>query len=111
MRKAEFLDHWQKIEADQKINITPVRYKHQGSTYAKDGIRLTGSRQFIDSMLSKLKELLDHENHTTRLQVAYKESLDKDTGYALGSWNCYIQVHERGQEAQIMNQRYGRVTY
>jgi len=54
-------------------------------------------------VLSRLTDLLEYENGSTRLQVVYKESIDKDTGVALNSYNCYIQVHERGREAQIMN--------
>jgi len=111
MRKAEFLSHWQGIEPGKKIKIDMVPYKHRGSTYDQDGIRLTGSREFIDSMLSNLKALLQHENGNTRLQVVYKQSTDRKTQMLMDSWNCYIQVHERGHEAQIVNARYGHVTY
>lgn len=103
MKKAQFLDHWQGIQADQNIKISPVVYKHQGSTYAEDGIRLTGSIEFIDSILSRLKDLLRHENGSTRLQVVYKESADRHTQAALDSYNCYIQVHERGGQAKMAN--------
>ena len=111
MRKAQFMEHWQKIEPNQKIKIDSVPYKHKGSTYAQDGIRITGSTEFIDSVLSRLKDMLGHENHSTRLQVNYQESKDRHTKAPMGSFNCYIQVHERGHEARIMNQRYGRVSY
>jgi hypothetical protein len=47
--------------------------------------------------------LLEYENGTTRLQVVYKQSLDRETQAELGSWNCYLQVHERGKEAQMIN--------
>ena len=103
MRKDEFIAHWQGIKPGQAIAIEPVPYKHKGSTYAQDGIRLTGSREFIDSVLSRLKDMLDHENGDTRLQVVYKQSQDRETGAMLAGFNCYIQVHERGHEAQIMN--------
>ncbi|KKL51271.1 hypothetical protein LCGC14_2297200 [marine sediment metagenome] len=103
MNKAEMLAHWQSITPDQDIAIEAVAYKHKGSTYDQNGIRLTGSQQFIDSILSRLKELLDYEADDTRLQVVYKQSQDKDTGLPLDSYNCYIQVHERGGEACIMN--------
>lgn len=43
MKKAQILDHWQGIEANQDIKIQSVMYKHKGSTYAEDGIRLTGT--------------------------------------------------------------------
>lgn len=111
MKKQEFLNHWSKIKPNQNIKIKPVVYKHEGSTYAEDGIRLTGSREFVDSVLSRFLDLLQHENGATRLQVNYQESKDRKTGANLDSWNCYIQVHERGREAQIVNAMFGRVTY
>jgi len=107
MRKSEMLNHWQGIEPNQTIKIGVVPYKHQGSTYAEDGIRITGSTEFIDSVLSRLKDLLNHENGNTRLQVNYQESKDRGTGAALGSYNCYIQVHERGGEAKMINAMFG----
>ncbi len=77
----------------------PVPYRHQGSTYDQDGIRITGSRAFIDAVLSRLTDLLAFENGRTRLQVSYQEATDKDSGDPLGSWSCYVQVHERGAQA------------
>ena len=103
MFKNEIIAHWDKVKANQPIAIRPVPYKHKGTTYAEDGIRLTGSQEFIDSILSRLKDLLDHEGDGTRLQLVYKQSVDKDTGAELPSYNCYIQVHERGHEAQMCN--------
>ena len=103
MRKAQIIEHWRSIPEDQEINISPVLYKHTGSTYAEDGIRLTGSKLFIDSVLSKLKELLEYENSDTRLQLSYQESIDRESKVTTGSYNCYVQVHERGREARILN--------
>jgi len=107
MKKAQILDHWNGIEPNQDIKINQVPYKHQGSTYAEDGIRLTGSRVFIDSVLSRFKDLLNHENGNTRLQLNYQESKDRQTGHPTGSYNCYIQVHERGGEAKMVNAMFG----
>lgn len=103
MRKKEFLEHWTAIPADQKVRPCPVRYKHKGSTYDEDGIRITGSPKFIDSVLSLLKGLLEYENGNTRLQVMYKQSTDRKTEMLIDGYNCYIQVHERGSEAKIVN--------
>ena len=103
MQKAQILEHWRGIKPDQKITITPVAYKHEGSTYNEDGIRITGSREFIDKVLSRLTDLLDYEGDSTRLQLNYQESKDRETGASIGSYNCYIQVHMRGGEAQMMN--------
>jgi hypothetical protein len=103
MKKAEFLKHWQSLKPCQPIDPKPVPYEHEGSTFDQDGIRLTGSRRFIDSVLSHLKPLLSREDGETRLQVVYQQAKDKDTGAALDSWTCYVQVHERGEEAKMVN--------
>ncbi len=103
MLKEDILRRWESLPRNLPLIMEAVPYKHRGTTYAEAGIRLTGSVEFIDSVLSRLKDLLEYENDDTRLQLVYKESQDKETGAPLGSWNCYIQVHERGQEAQMMN--------
>ena len=103
MKKGQFLEHWNELEEGQDLKPCPVPYKHSGSTYDQDGIRITGSQEFIDSVLSRLKPMLDFENNNTRLQVVFKESTDRDTGQAMGSYNCYVQVHQRGPQARIVN--------
>jgi len=95
MKKAEILSHWKTLSRQQKLAPRPVSYRHQGSTYDQDGIRITGSRVFIDAVLSCLIDLLAFENGRTRLQVSYQQATDKEAGHLLGSWCCYIQVHER----------------
>jgi hypothetical protein len=57
-----------------------VRFAHEGSTYAEDGIRITGSKAFVDSVLSGLKDLLKFESGETRFQVVYKRSTDHESG-------------------------------
>lgn len=103
MKKAEFLKYWQGIKQNQKIRITPIPYRHEGSTYANDGIRITGSQKFVDTVLSNLKDVLKHENNITRLQVTYRESKDRETGELTGSYASYIQVCERGPESKMMH--------
>ena len=103
MRKAEILEHWKELPEALPLRPCPVPYKHRGSTYDQDGIRVTGSEQFIDSVLSNVKELLGYENIVTRLQLSYQQSKDRESGVLLPSFNCYIQVHMRGQEAQMVN--------
>jgi len=103
MKKAEVLAHWAKLEPNQAVKPEPVPYKHKGSTYDECGIRITGTRKFIDSVLSRLKDLLPYEGGETRLQVVYAEAKDRQTGKPTGSWTAYVQVHERGPEAKMMN--------
>lgn len=111
LKKDQFLEHWAGLEPDQAIAPSPVPYKHTGSTYAEDGIRITGRRAFVDSVISRLQDLQRYENAATRLQVVYKQTTDRETGAPIDAWNCYIQVHERGGEARAMNSIFGEVTY
>ena len=107
MKKAEILNRWRGLKARQTIEADPIAYKHTGSTFDQDGIRITGSQGFIDSVLSNLIDLLKQQNGRTRLQLNYQQAQDKDTHQLLDSYCCYIQVHERGRESQMMNARYG----
>lgn len=103
LKKAEFLKYWAGITPGQPLTPMAVPYKHSGSTFAEDGIRITGSREYIEQVLSHLKPLLRFENGQTRLQTTFAESVDRETGLPTGSWTCYIQVHERGGQAQMVN--------
>lgn len=109
--KQEFLEYWAELEPGQELPITPVPYEHTGSTYSEDCIRITGSRDFVDAVLSRFKDLLQREAAKTRLHVTYQEIVDRDLGIPTGSWAAYIQVHERGREAKIANSLFGNVTY
>tara|TARA_Y100000310_G_C20174698_1_gene575275 strand:+ start:230 stop:553 length:324 start_codon:yes stop_codon:yes gene_type:complete len=107
MRKAEIMKHWQSLDAGLPITPAPVPYKHKGSTFDQDGIRITGSPEFIDSVLSTLKGVLGCENGKTRLQLAYSQSVCKESGRKLDSFQCYVQVHDRGPQAQMVNKLFG----
>lgn len=102
LSKKQALEHWRALE-DAPLAPEPVPYKHSGSTFERDGVRITGSREFIDAVLSRLRPLLAFENGTTRLELAYQQATDRDTGYPLDSWSCYVKVHERGAQAQAAN--------
>lgn len=103
LRKADFLPYWGAMKRKRTIQPRPVPYKFSGSTYAEDGIRITGSRKFVDQVLSHLTDLLVYENDMSRLQVVYKQTTNKETGQPIDAWNCYVQVHQRGGEAQMVN--------
>ena len=85
MKKAQFLKHWNDLEPNQPLKMRPIPYKHKGSTYAQDGLRITGSKENIDSVLSCLKPLLAAENGRTRLQVSYQQTTDRDTAQKIDS--------------------------
>lgn len=97
MRKLQFIEHWRRLVGRRlPLKPTAVPYGHRGSTYDQCGIRITGTPEFIDSVLVRLSDLLQYENSRTRLQAAYQEAKDRVTGELTGSYCCYLQVHERG---------------
>ena len=103
INKGEALKHWAELEENQPLNMEAIPYKRRGSKYGFDGIRIDGTKAFIDAVLSRLKPLLAYENCNQRLELNYTEIICKESGQPTGSWVCYIRVHTRGGEAQIMN--------
>ena len=102
MTKAEALEHWSGLE-ETPLHMAPVPYKATGSKYGFDGIRIDGTRRFIDSVLAQIKPLMEQENGGTRLELNYTETTERETREPTGAWVCYVRVHERGHEAQMVN--------
>jgi len=93
-KKPEILTYWNSLPPSmpvQPINVAPADY--HGSTYMYDGIRVTGSRQFIDSIVSKLKDVLKYDEGNTKLMLRYYQQIDKNTQYPLpNSFVFYAQI-------------------
>ena len=106
LTKSEALEHWRTLDGQgHQLRPTPIPYKHRGSTYGADGLRIEGSRDFIDCVLARVRDLMQCENSETRLALNYQQvepREGKSTTYA-GQWVCYVKVHERGSEAQMAN--------
>ena len=109
MTKAEALQHWGRLPNDARLHLTPVPYKATGSKYGHDGIRIDGSRAFIDSVLGRLTDIIAQENDETRLELNYTETTERETREPTGTWVCYVRVHQRGREAQAMNAFVSRI--
>lgn len=109
MEKKEALRRWQNLEADQPIipHFTPIAADARGSTFGACGIRISGNPEFIDAVLSRLKDLLACEAGSTRLALSRQPvktvAIAKGDSVVEKSWNnadtdaetCYIQVRER----------------
>lgn len=96
--KDEIVQFWRQLRPDAPIQMTPIRYDHSGTTYAQDGVRITGSTEFIGSVLARLKEFLNFESPTMKLQLVYREtdSPSQTTSDTKTSFVFYIQTKERG---------------
>lgn len=115
MKKAETLQAWRALPAGLPIlpHMDPIPYKATGSRYGACGIRIDGSPAFVDAVLSRLHDLLDGENHFTRLELARRpvdgSGIGKDLPNAgKGAECCYIRLHVRGGEAQAMSALFDR---
>jgi len=111
MKKATALKRWKAIQEGLPIlpHMEAIPYKTKGSTYGACGIRIDGNPEFIDAVMSRLKDLIDGENHITRLNLARNEVKTKleisgnvkhFDNTAENAEVCYIRLHERGHEAQ-----------
>lgn len=97
--KEQIVDYWKNLRPDMPIQIRPIGYAHKGSTYGEDGMRLTGSPQFIASVIARLKEFLNYETPNTKLAVTYRQT-ESPSQMAMGqnktSYVFYIAARQRG---------------
>lgn len=105
------LMEWQRIPENQDVlsQMPVLPPKQAGSQYGSGGIRVEGPPEFVDAVLSRLKDLLDGENGRTRLgfsrsKVRPKTIQGQTKGFenaAIDAECVYIRLHERGIESQM----------
>ena len=111
--KKEALEMWESLDENQDPypHMTPLPYKSKGSTYGACGVRIDGNRDFVESVMSCLKTLIQGENNETRLQLTFSEVKSTEIKGERKNFNnaendavcCYIRLHERGNQARAMN--------
>lgn len=103
MHKREALEHWAGLESGQNPLgvMQAIPYKTSGRSYGTDGIRIDGSPEFVDAVLSNLKGLIDGENQVTRLALSRNPAntdFKANPNAAPGAEVVYIRLHQRGRE-------------
>jgi len=99
MSKEEVIKLWQGLPLGTPIAMKPVDSDHKGSTFSEDAIRITGSTEFIKSVISRLKEFLKYENENTKLNISFRETSSpslEEEGMGKKSYVFYIQSKTRG---------------
>jgi hypothetical protein len=99
-KKSEILNMWRGVKPNLPIFITPLKKDRPvgSKTYGEDGIRVTGTYNFIMSVLSRLKDLMNRENPETRLKLVLrsvsggKQALSDQQSYAF-----YINLERRSK--------------
>lgn len=95
----DILDTWQKLKPNLPLTPQPIPIGHKGTRYDDDGIRITGTGKFINSVLSRLKDFLIYRNFPgIQLDVEYRQVSNKNEMTA-GSqyftepkYVCYIHL-------------------
>ena len=101
MKKTDALRRWAGLTPDQPIipHFKALSADSKGSTFGANQIRITGSPDFVDAVLSHLKEVIDLEAGSTRLDfsiASVKPVFDKQWANAEHDAEvCYIKVKER----------------
>ncbi len=96
--KEQILQFWKTVSPNSPLAMKPIPYDHEGSTIQEDTVRITGSKEFIASVLSRLKDFLNYENQDTKVMVAYRQSPRSFLPGNKNSYIFYLQVMERGKD-------------
>ncbi len=101
-KKQEIVQTWQQLRPDMPIVITPIdNMSADHQSYGEDGIRITGSWQFISSVLGRLKELISYENPQTKLRLVLR-AVEPKEGVPQNmtdrpAYVFYLNVERRGR--------------
>lgn len=92
--KSEILKFWRSLE-DQPIIPRPIPVSHKGSSYDMDALRITGTAEFINSIMSRIKDFIRYETPKIELDVDYRQIVDKYKRPVSGRYVCYIRLREK----------------
>lgn len=96
--KDQIMSYWKGLQPNVPLSLKAIDYDHKGSTIQEDGIRITGSKEFITTVLSRLKDFLTFENPQTKLMVAYRQSPKSFIPGNKSSYIFYLQAKKRGTD-------------
>ena len=110
--KQAILDLWANLPEDGPVPLTPIEPGHTGSTFACDQLRVTGSKEWIEWILSRIKPVLEFDGNGSRLEVVFiktcerlkdahgKYVKDEKGNYVNGGWSgsyaLYVKAKSRG---------------
>jgi hypothetical protein len=97
-KKKQILQMWKNLRPNVPINITPIDMDAPGGgskSYGEDGIRITGTWNFIATVLGRIKDLMVFENPQTRLRLVFR-GIDSDNANPDNpSYVFYINLESR----------------
>lgn len=96
MEWLDSLDEATDQEIRDAVVVKPDNFS--GSKYATDisDIRVTGAPEFVKTVGSLFKSLVEFEGEETRLEINLQRTEDRDTGELTENYALYLSVAERG---------------
>ena len=96
-KRQDVVDFWRSMRPNLPVSPTPVKSSHKGTRFDQDGIRITGSPDFINGVISRLKDFLQYdENPSTKLDIEYRQIETKQGEYkGTPIYVFYIHVLEK----------------
>lgn len=97
-KKPEILQMWKTLQPNLPIYMTPITKKTGGTqSYGEDGIRITGSWNFIAAVMGRIKDLIAYEGPQTKLRLVFR-GVDKSHGDPNKvSYVFYVNSEHRGK--------------
>ena len=92
--KAEFMRFWSRLRSDVPIAASPIPAGFKGSTYTQDAIRVTGSPDFINSVLGRLKDFILYQTPSIKLDAEYRQAKDVEGNPIAGRYAAYIKLRQ-----------------
>jgi hypothetical protein len=94
-KKEDIINLWRTARPDSQLSVTPVSKNHVGNRFDQDGVRITGSSQFINSVLGRLKSFLVYDDHPyLKLDIKYRQVQRRNLSDK-PSFACYINVVQK----------------
>jgi len=95
-KRQDIIDLWGRLRPFLPLDPQPVPQQHEGTRYRYDGLRITGTSSFINSILSRLKDLLRYDNYPgMKVDVEYEQIQTKEHQLKEGPrFVCYVHVVE-----------------
>lgn len=96
-KKDEIISMWRGFRNNMPIYMSPIQKKGDSlETYGEDGIRITGSWNFISAVLGRLKDIMVYENPRTRLRLVFRGVDKQPTGFDKPAYVFYVNLENRG---------------
>ncbi len=94
-KKSDIMTFWKSLAPNMPLQLQPIDNVHKGSTLQQDTLRITGSKEFISTVLSRLKDFIVYENPNTKLVLDYRQNAKSLKPGEKNSYLFYLNVRNR----------------